>query len=80
MPFTIRLYNIEEGCIMVTFCLASAVANKIFTGEKSFSPSEMERFCSLSVQWLQVDHFMFYFKKSVPVATKSKLYNLQLSK
>lgn len=63
MPFAIRLYSIEDGCVMVTFHLPASVADIIFTGGKKFTPSEMEIFWSLSVLWLRCDHSIFYFKK-----------------
>lgn len=60
MPFTIRLYSIEQGCVVVIFRLPSVVAENIFTTEKTFSCLEKEKFRSLSVLWLRCDTFVLH--------------------
>ena len=66
MPFTIRLYSIEQGCVVVTFRLPTAVAKNVFTTEKEFSSSDEEKFRSLSVLWLRCDRFFLFTGRAQP--------------
>ena len=68
MPYTIRLQSIKEGCVTVTFCIPTPVADIIFTRGKTFTPLEEEELCSLSVLWLECNGCKFYFKESPPAA------------
>ena len=61
LPKAIRLQSIDEGCVVVTFCIPTPVADIIFTREKTFTRSEKERLCSLSVVWLEYNGHKFYF-------------------
>ena len=49
----IILKDVEEGCVVVTSCIPTFVAEDIFTRDKTFSPEEEEKFQSFSVLWLQ---------------------------
>lgn len=65
LPSAIELYDIEDGCVVVTFLLPKLVANKIFTRDKKFSLLEKQRFCSLSVVWLSCGNRKFHFKEDL---------------
>ena len=67
--FTILLKSIEEGCVVVTFCIPTPVAD-IFTRGKTFTPlEEDEELYSLSVLWLEIDGCKYF--KQIPPATEA---------
>ena len=59
-PAAITIQDIEEGCVVVTSCIPTYVAEDIFTSDKTFSPEEEEKFRLLSVLWLQCGHSKKY--------------------
>lgn len=63
LPSALRLYSIEDGCVVVTFHLPKLVADKIFSKSKQFSQKEKEEFCSLFVSWLSYGGRKFIFNK-----------------
>jgi hypothetical protein len=65
LPSAIEFYNIDDGCVLVTFLLPKLVAKKIFTRSKQFSLLEKREFCSLSVLWLSCSSRKFIFKKNL---------------
>lgn len=48
-PSALRLFSIEEGCVIVTFLIPDFVADTIFGADKRMSISQKEGFQSLSV-------------------------------
>lgn len=73
VPSAVQIYSIEEGCVVVKFCLPTRVADIIFTRSKKFSIIEQEKFISLSVLWLQYEDMKFYFSKDVEGKAKAKV-------
>ena len=55
MPSAIRLCDITEGCVVVTFCVSASVGDQVFTKEKMLSSEEKLRLQSLSVLWIDYD-------------------------
>ena len=62
LPSAIMLYNINDGCVLITFLLPKLVAEKIFTRSKRFSLLDEKEFRSLSVLWLSCGSRKFIFK------------------
>ena len=67
-PAAIILKNIEEGCVVVTTCIPTFLAEDIFSHDqahpKVFTQEEEDKFRSLSVLWLKCGHQTFVFKGS----------------
>lgn len=59
-PAAIIIKDIKRGCVVVTTCIPTFVAEDIFTSDKTFSPEEEEKFRSLPVLWLQCGHSKKY--------------------
>ena len=55
MPSAIKLYDITQGCVVVTFCVPASVGDQVFTKDKMFSLEENLKLHSLSVLWIEYD-------------------------
>ena len=67
-PAAIILKDIKKGCVVVTTCIPTFVAEDIFRHDqahpKVFTQEEKNQFRSLSVLWLKCGHQTFVFKGS----------------
>lgn len=63
-PAAIIIKDIKKGCVVVTTCIPTFVAEDIFGHHKKFTQEEEEKFQSLSVLWLKCRHQTFEFKDS----------------
>lgn len=48
-PSALRLYGIEEGCVVVTFLIPAFVADRVFPGDRMMDPRQIEALQSFSV-------------------------------
>ena len=62
LPGALRLFSVEEGCVVVTFLVPTQLAQIIFTSEKEFTAEEMQEFQDLPVLWLECNHCKFEFE------------------
>jgi len=62
-PSALRLLDIEDGCVVVTFQIHGSVEDVIFAGDKKrvFSPQQMEDFRSLAVCLLKWNSYEWDF-------------------
>ena len=61
VPGTLRLLNVEQGCVVVIFLIPTQLAQIIFTSEKEFTAEEEKEFQALSVSWLECNDRRFEF-------------------
>lgn len=64
IPSALRLYGIEDGCVITVYLLSTFIKDAIFVPNKEFSPHQFEEFCSLSVLWLECEEYKFDFRQS----------------
>lgn len=57
----IRIYRIEEGCVVVTLLISSSIADDVFNENTTFSPEQKHLFRKASVLWLECNGLKFYF-------------------
>ena len=57
-PSALRLFSIEEGCVIVTFLIPAFVADIIFTSGRMTS-KRVRSFHELSIQWIKCGDFIF---------------------
>ena len=63
LPSTIELYDIVDGCVLVTFHLPILVADLVFPkGKNSLSPKQKEELRSLSILWLECNENRYSFE------------------
>ena len=65
-PITIRLKLVEEGCVIVSFLIPTAVANFLFNKDTKFGPKKVEEIRSLSIQMIKCNDFVFDFRIKAP--------------
>ena len=70
----LRILDVEDGCVVLSFLIPTPVADAIFTPEKKFTPQQVDYFRSLSLLWLKCDDRVFYCEAettpSVPEKTE----------
>ena len=59
----LRIVDIKQGCVEVTFQIPAPVAEAIFTSDKIFTSQEVNDFQELSVISLKIDEHSFEFKE-----------------
>jgi len=59
----VRLLSVEEGCVLITFLIPTAVAAYLFTSNTKFSVHQVKAFSILSVLWLKCNGHTFEFKE-----------------
>ena len=60
-PSTLRIVDIEDGCVIVTFYIPASVANAIFTLNTVFTSQQEEKLRAASVLWIKYDSYTFHF-------------------
>ena len=58
----VRIYSIEEGCVVVSFLIPAFLAKTIFTSDDTFTVAKKEEFAKLDALWLKYNDHTFYFK------------------
>ena len=68
-PTGLRLRDIKEGCVIVTFLILNTIARVIFAGDKHkiFTKKQMENFRTLPIRWLKCDEYSWNFDKEVRI-------------
>ena len=59
----LRIVDIKEGCVEVTFLIPASVADTIFTSDRIFTPQDVHDLQSLSVMSLKCNGYSFEFQK-----------------
>lgn len=54
----LRLMDIREGCVVVTFLVPGFVPDALFGNGKQLTETQLERFRALSIQWLKCGKYM----------------------
>ena len=63
LPSAIQLYDIDDGCVLVTFHIPIFVADLVFPkGKKSLSPEQKEELHSSSILWLECNENRYSFE------------------
>ena len=65
--YALRILDISEGCVMVTFLISVVAARAIFAHDKQFTPKEIEEFQALKVLWLEFDGNTYDFSTQVKI-------------
>ena len=60
-PAALRLLDVEEGCVVVTFLISSPVAEIIFSKHSVLTVEQVEEFRALNVLWLECNDRTFSF-------------------
>ena len=68
-PSALRLFSIEEGCVLVTFLIPATVAGSVFPADKKVDAQQMEGFRSLSVLWATCGDFHMDFRDSASLSS-----------
>ena len=63
MPSALRIFSVEEGCIVMTFLIPVAVADLIFGAGKKIAVEQKEALRDLSVIWMKCDDYEFHFNE-----------------
>ena len=69
-PAALRLLDVEEGCVVVTFLIPSLVAEIIFSKHSVLTIEQVEEFRVLNVLWLECNDRTFSF------TTEGQKYNV----
>ena len=59
----LRIIDIKDGCIIVTFLISPNVAKILFNEHTSLTEEQVEEFRALSALWLKCNGYSFYFKR-----------------
>ena len=59
----LRIIDIKDGCIIVTFLISPKVAKLLFNEHTSLTEEQVEEFQAMSALWLKCNGYTFYFKK-----------------
>lgn len=62
----LRIHNIKENCVVVTYLIPTLVAESIFISDEIFSEAQKEEFRALSVQRLECNMRTFTFLVASP--------------
>lgn len=62
-PSALEIFDIEDGCIIVTFLLSAAIADAIFTTDTVFTSDQENRLQAESIMWLQCNGCTFHFNE-----------------
>lgn len=60
-PAVLRLLDVEEGCVVVTFLIPTPVAEIIFNKHSNLSIEQEEEFQALKILWLECNDQTFSF-------------------
>jgi hypothetical protein len=58
----LRILDVEDGCVVLSFLISSPVANAIFTPEMKYTAQQVESFRSISLLWLKCDEHVFDYE------------------
>ena len=69
-PSDLKLIDVEEGCLILTFLIPAAIADNIFA--KNISADQIKKFQSLSILWIKCGNIMVettgeYYCNSSPI-------------
>lgn len=58
-PSGLKILDVENSCLIVTFLIQNSMANILFRGEKNmiFLPEQVAKFQVLSTQWLKCKRY-----------------------
>ena len=62
-PSTLKLVNVEEGCVVITFLIPHVIAKIIFAPGEKLHERQATQFRSLSIQWLKCGAYEVAFTK-----------------
>jgi hypothetical protein len=69
----LRIFSVEEGCVIVTFLIPCQVADFLFSGDSVFTSEDVTEFQSLSVLWVKCNGRVYEFKNlQIPTRDSSK--------
>ena len=61
----LKLFNVKEGCVLVTMLIPAQLADLIFTSDKKFTTKEVKELQALSITWLECNGCMFNFTEDI---------------
>lgn len=61
----LKLIDIHEGCVVVTFLVPPFVPDALFGGGKTLTATQVEQFRGLSIEWLKCGEYTTYFRQDV---------------
>ena len=65
-PSSVKLFKIENGCVILTFLIPDVIADNIFSATKTrLSRKQIEMFQRSSVRWLECDGYHFEIQSQV---------------
>ena len=59
----LRIIDIKDGCVIVTFLISPNVAKILFNEHTSLTEEQVEAFQALSALWLKCNGYSFYFQR-----------------
>lgn len=66
----LRILDIEEGCVVVTFLIPTPIAEEIFNKDTILTKLQKQELQALSVIWLQCNRYRFQFRAEDPKAER----------
>ena len=68
-PSALRLFSIEEGCVIATFLIPVSIAQAIFTRERGITSGQREGLRGLKVLWMKCDDYEYDFCQHETIGT-----------
>ena len=62
-PITLRLLDIKEGCVVVTFLIPTPVAKIVFNKYTTLTERQIQDFKTLAILWMKCNGCYFFFKE-----------------
>ena len=63
-PSTLQIFDIEDGCVVVTFLIPASVVDSVFTPKAVFTSQQEDELRTASVLWLECNGYRFEFGKA----------------
>ena len=57
----VRIYDVKEGCVMVTLLIPTGIAEVIFNKDTKFTPENVKKFQDMSILWLECKGYHYEF-------------------
>ena len=67
LPSALEIYDIKDGCVIVTFLIPASVADALFTPDIVFTPQQKDELQAASILWMECNDHHFQFNESQQV-------------
>ena len=71
-PSALKIIDVKEGCIIVTFHIPTSVANALFTANTVFTKQQQDELRAISLLWLKCNGYTYFRKESFQVEIHTK--------